>query len=506
MSVYLIGNKAERDSNSLYVSNSSTTNYTPSDAVNMTRGARHVKTKTDLDARAVIYRNNSGVLDANCCVLAGASRALGHAVRLRTFADCDGTWGGGSSSDLHVWDQNDFGRGLARDFINSNTEYLTISDANQVGLDITGNGWFGGWALVDAIGQVRYLFAKRGASGNYSYSLHQQTDDYFHTRISGNGTTETVISTSTYAKLTAATWYFVFVYHQNGATIGIGLNGGAFNTAAHTTGIFNSAAPLNIGASNNGTIPVDGSMSHWCCGTDISLGPRAIASWLYNGGSGRRWYDWSDSMKSKVGLVSHWSLKESGGTAYDDHGVNHLTDVNTCGSRSGPFVYPEAIEERYGSTSRFAGPPDRTRKPQDLVHFFNSAQSNKEGFGMLSGAGTLGAYEEQVPAVYFDTAFELPNPEWPVVERPAYGVVKKERQYFKTERAAQLTIPFLTRSQVEQIKAMDLDEPIFVYDSEGSHLHDKLWHCIATVSDIAEFDDQYTMTLSLQRLRHYEVV
>lgn len=512
MSVYLIGNKAERDSNSLYVSDTGSTNFTPSDAVNMTRGPRHVKTKTDAADRAVIYRNNSGNLNADCCVIAGASRMLGHRMQIKSFSDCNGLYNGGTSSSEHVWDGNDFGRGLARSFVAASSMHYSLLDAAQSGLDFTNPMWASASVRLADVSTADYtIFSKYTTAGNQrSYRLvYEHTGNRFIWVVSRDGTSGTLsqVTANTFGALSANTWYHVFCGYD-GTNIFLGVNGGAFNTSAHATTIFSGSAAVNIGAERAGALNfANGRISHVCCGNSLALGARAIQSYCYNGGNGRTWYDWSDNVKTKVGLVSHWSLKASSGssTEFDDYGPNTLTGVNSPNTAAGPFAYPEAIEERYGSTSKIVGPPDRTKKPQDLVHFFSSAKNSQEGFGILNGAGDGGAYEEQVPAAYFDTAMELTNPLWPVVERPAYGVVKKERQYFKTERAAQLTIPFLTRSQVEQIKAMDLDEPIFVYDSEGSHLHDKLWHCIATVSDVAEFDDQYRVTLDLQRLRHYEV-
>lgn len=748
MGIKVIANTVLEDSVQVAVSNSSTTSYSATDALNVTGGARHIKASTDVAERAIIYRNNDKKLKADCCVLAGASRSFGHALGIKHFSDCDGTYGGGTGQTLQPWDANDFGRSYARDF-DGTSQHASITDAAQTGLGFTGDCWFAGWINADVAASG--FLAKNGGGSDNGYFAEINTAGSPHLRfgVSSDGTAQTIVVHPD--TLSVDTYYFLFMYHDNGTGIGASINAGAMATAVHTGGLFNSSQGFYLARHPAAGQYFNGSMALWCCGTDLGRGPAEMASWLYNGGSGRAWGDWTAAIKARFGLVSHWSCDENSGNIIDDYGSNHLTDNNSVGVAAGVLASPLAIANRFDSevsnpnetdaaqfnTTEIVGPRVRGEEPQDLVYFFpsrsaafvsanaeylnranaditglnngdedftwcgwvnqtnysggtiygfvsmgnggttdrrflvmlqggiiyfqiyNTSGSSKyvntstvsldtwyhvcatynattkgmelyldgvlvdsdthtgslntcstgyrlgyypgskygwckmrnvsqfdriitsdelaflynngtgrdwdelieyeglqdsvgswwplneasggrgdrgkwanhlsdnntvtyddapttrtgggliagaEGFGVFLGAGSGSAYDEELTAAYFGESLDLGVATWPVSERPMASSVSIGEKNYKVERSAVLTFENLNREQLKKFEEIDLDAPVFLYDSEAAFLHDKLWHCLITDYRITpEFDDLSALTISINRLQHYPV-
>jgi hypothetical protein len=142
---------------------------------------------------------------------------------------------------------------------------------------------------------------------------------------------------------------------------------------------------------------------------------------------------------------------------------------------------------------------------QDFVYEFTE-RTNKQAFGVDFSAGTEGAYQKFVHQIYFCSALTLSYPDG-FDYQPLSGVAAYllRRQMYRVQHHGSLRFNHITRAEVtalEQLYAAQ-DEPLFVYDSSGYWLRDKLWHCIlGQPTKQALGDDHFVATLDLFRLRH----
>lgn len=138
----------------------------------------------------------------------------------------------------------------AAQFTSANSEYLDIADNAALSM---GNFDFAmwAWAYLDTKVASRSVLAKISAVGNaagYEYDfLYSSGPDRFRFGVS-DGTTITLVAADNLGSPSTATWYFISVYHDAAAnTIGISVNNGATNTAAHTTGVQNLTNRFSLG-------------------------------------------------------------------------------------------------------------------------------------------------------------------------------------------------------------------------------------------------------------------
>jgi len=149
----------------------------------------------------------------------------------------------------------------ARDFEAGDTEYFWASDNADLSVaDID----FSIQACVkhESVAAHQFIVAK-WAAGQKSYVLwYNQTANRYSFGVSSDGTLEAFVTADTFGAVSAGVWNIVHAGHRaTGNVIWIRVNGGAENTAAHTTGAFNGTAPFSIGANLDGgspSIPVDG--------------------------------------------------------------------------------------------------------------------------------------------------------------------------------------------------------------------------------------------------------
>lgn len=178
----------------------------------------------------------------------------------------------GNNNDLTdnntVGSSTDARQGLrSADFEVANSESLSIMDASQTGLDITGNlsicFWYKPESLPGA-GSEHQLVCKYNTTGNQrAYRIvFQQSSGAFRCNLSSNGTATVEAIGATV--LSAGVWYHCAVVY-NGTDIRIYVNGaldsnGVLNPATYSSGIFNSTADFRLGNQQNGTNYADGLM------------------------------------------------------------------------------------------------------------------------------------------------------------------------------------------------------------------------------------------------------
>ena len=140
--------------------------------------------------------------------------------------------------------------GTAAEFVAANSEYLSITDNAALSMgDI--DFWIGAWVRLTTItGSIRAQVSKyRAAAGERAYALdHDNGSSRFRWFVSADGAAVTVVSANTFGAPVIDTWYFIETYHDaTNNLIGIAVNGGAFDTTAHTGGVIDNTAPFRIG-------------------------------------------------------------------------------------------------------------------------------------------------------------------------------------------------------------------------------------------------------------------
>ncbi len=136
----------------------------------------------------------------------------------------------------------------SRDFNGANQRFILADNADvSIGdIDLT----IAVWVYLDAKGGDKTIFAKddEGGVGREYDLLFDNGEDRFVFQVSGNGSSMTRVKADNLGSPSLATWYFIVVRHSaSGNVIGIQVNNGTENTAAHTTGIINGTAPFLIG-------------------------------------------------------------------------------------------------------------------------------------------------------------------------------------------------------------------------------------------------------------------
>jgi uncharacterized repeat protein (TIGR01451 family) len=161
--------------------------------------------------------------------------------------------------------------GLAADFERDNLEYLSIDDAAQNGLAITGSLTLAGWARLESINSYyNTILAGKYEFGvaNRAYRFDIQPDGKPLLIVSPDGTYssdyELVASTS----LITGTWYHVAgVFDAGAGTLVIYLDGEpAGSRWVAYDHIYRSTAPFMLGANlNNGSVTqyFDGALDEW---------------------------------------------------------------------------------------------------------------------------------------------------------------------------------------------------------------------------------------------------
>lgn len=182
------------------------------------------------------------------------------------------------------------------DFEATNSEYLSITDASQTGLDITGALSISCWINVESTpGATTYytILCKGGISVAASdttiqYDLFYRNDGDIQLQgfIRGTGVNKVVGYVTT---LTTATWYHVVLTYEPSTALRLYLNGSevANNTTSIPASLVDTARPFGIGADQaSGTIAnyFDGIVDEVAIFSQL-LSTTDISD-LYNGGAG----------------------------------------------------------------------------------------------------------------------------------------------------------------------------------------------------------------------------
>ena len=195
----------------------------------------------------------------------------------------------------------DGGANLAAQFAGGNSQYLTISDAAQVGLDITGAITISLRVKPGNLSIAKYYVAKHGASGNYGYTLGQSAGNKFTFSLSSDGTALTTVASNT--TLATGTWYHIVAVY-NGTDMRIYVNDVLDCTpVAYTSGIVNNSQGLYLGCTSVPNTYMTGTLD------DVAI--------------------WSRALSAQEASDLYWLLTDDFATAYMVSGVVKDKNGNT---------------------------------------------------------------------------------------------------------------------------------------------------------------------------------
>lgn len=135
----------------------------------------------------------------------------------------------------------------------SSSQFAYITDANQTGLDITGDISIEAWIKPESIDINSAIISKfRGVDGKRSYTLAPKSTNKITFTYSSNGTAVTNCSTDDAILTSANVWYHIAItadvsekdvkFYVNGTPVNCTL------TDNSATSIYNSAMPFIVGA------------------------------------------------------------------------------------------------------------------------------------------------------------------------------------------------------------------------------------------------------------------
>jgi len=157
---------------------------------------------------------------------------------------------------------------LGADFERDNSEYLSIADASQTGLDFTGDMSISCWINLESLpstNQTRDFIAKYNTTGNNRSYIYRFQDvggtKMFEVRNSTDGTgANTSIATLNYSDFSVGTFYhLVFAYSATSGTCAVYVNGSSVGTITGLkTSIYNGSAIFEVGSNGEATATYDG--------------------------------------------------------------------------------------------------------------------------------------------------------------------------------------------------------------------------------------------------------
>lgn len=184
--------------------------------------------------------------------------------------------------------------GNAANFENSAGEGQQLTRADDATLSITGDMTIGVWVNRESTGADRGVYGKWEGTGNQrSYALnYQNSTSRYQFFVSGDGTGNTPVLANNFGA--GATGVFESVLTKHDATnnlIGIKVDDGPEDTAAHSTNIFDGTGLFRIARANSPTATnfMDGLVDELAVWNRL-LNSTETAAW-HNAGNGRPYFE-----------------------------------------------------------------------------------------------------------------------------------------------------------------------------------------------------------------------
>jgi hypothetical protein len=138
----------------------------------------------------------------------------------------------------------------------SSSQYASITDGSQTGLDVTGDFTIEAWIKPESLTDFDVIVSKDNVGVSRSYALHLKADGALHAYVFGTGGSGQVESESTAGIISTGTWYHVaMVFDVTADTIDLYLNGTEtgyqIDSSGTVTSVTDSSAPFSIGSRQN---------------------------------------------------------------------------------------------------------------------------------------------------------------------------------------------------------------------------------------------------------------
>lgn len=209
-------------------------------------------------------------------------------------------------------------------FVGASSERLILNDpALRYGdEDVT----LACWVRAGVVSAVMGLMGRWGGAGSRSYSLYLDATGVPTFAVSNDGTASASVAWS--AEADDSAWHFIIAIHDAAANLlKISMDGGAFQTQAHATGIYSGAtAEFQIGARGSADFYTGDMASGGAWAKAFSL---AQATALHNNETPKLHADLTAD--ELVSLTAYWDLTEASGDR-NEQGSSTLT------ARAGNFV------------------------------------------------------------------------------------------------------------------------------------------------------------------------
>ena len=129
-------------------------------------------------------------------------------------------------------------------FARANSETLSITDASQTGLDITGNISMAAWFRLATTSETQDIVAKDGSDGNQGYQVRYNNNGQLNFGLSSDGVTANItwLNGATDLSSAAGEWHHVVAVY-NGSTMQLYLDGASDATPCPTVAEYTAARP-----------------------------------------------------------------------------------------------------------------------------------------------------------------------------------------------------------------------------------------------------------------------
>jgi hypothetical protein len=239
----------------------------------------------------------------------------------------------------------------ASQFTAANSEYLSISNAAQTGLNPGNNTSFYvcGWYRPDSFPSAYpIIFGKGDGSTGYHLFLENATGEI---KFINRAQAKTAVG----GLFVASNWAFFEAYYDaTNDLLGVSLNRATDSTVADTVGMSTSTLPVYISTFAAAGNYLNGRASDFVFISGVPTASERNA--LFGRGFG---VDVSDRPAlSAASYTSWWKMNEASGNRADSIGTNTLVDNNTVTGNPGVVydaVTPPPAGGNYGSTLGFSG-------------------------------------------------------------------------------------------------------------------------------------------------------
>lgn len=179
--------------------------------------------------------------------------------------------------------------GNAAQYVNANTEFLSIADNDELSSGDVFIHWLT-WVYLDNKTTQQLFINKITGPNDFEYNVvYNLASDRLRLAISTEGTAGGVVTidATTLGSPAIATWYMVDCYHDPTANLlAIRVNDGVKDTTAHAGGIYSSASNFRLGGGTGGASGMDGRQDITVIRKGSLFSDDEI-EWHYNSGSGR---------------------------------------------------------------------------------------------------------------------------------------------------------------------------------------------------------------------------